>query len=319
METAQTPETKTESDAVATRGQTSSETMHPASPTQHNSNAPRPLDAMLSDIKALEALADNWPSETAAASNARATAIDDLNAEAFRRLIGALKSVPGIGGALREAATDEVVYAVLRRHGILKPSLHERVEDALENIRPMLASHGGDVELVGVEPPRVDVRFLGACDGCPASALTFYSGVKKAVQDAVPELTEVKQIKGLGGGGDKDQVHFASPFADYKADGWLFASKLNDLPDGDTQTKDLDGHSVLLSRFGDRVSCFENACAHMGLALDGGNIDSGLITCPFHGFRYSLESGECLTAPEVQLQPHGVRVVGDRVEIRLTR
>ncbi|MCH9806661.1 MAG: NifU family protein [Alphaproteobacteria bacterium] len=278
----------------------------------------RSLDALLSDITSLEVLAEEWPAEFSNASMARATAIDALNAEAIRRLIRALKDVPGFGAALREAAGDEVVYAVLRRHGILKPSLHERVEAALESIRPMLDSHGGDVEVVAVEPPRVDVRFLGACDGCPASALTFYSGVKKAIQDAMPEIREVKQVKGLGGG-SSDQVHFASPFADYKADGWVFATKLPQLPDGETISKDLEGQSVLLSRFGDRVTCFANVCAHMGLALDGGEVDSGLITCPYHGFQYSLESGECLTAPEVQLQPHGVRVVGDRVEIRLTR
>lgn len=279
---------------------------------------PRSLDAMLNDITALETLAHDWPAEIVSASNARATAIDALNAEAIRRLIRLLRDVPGFGAALREAAGDEFVYAVLRRHGILKPSLHERVDAALQAIRPMLDSHGGDVEIVAIEPPRVDVRLLGACDGCPASALTFYSGVKKAIQDAIPEISEVKQVKGLGGG-SPDQVHFASPFADYKAEGWVFATKLPELPDGATLSKDLEGQSVLLSRFGDRVTCFANVCAHMGLALDGGEVEDGLITCPYHGFQYSLESGECLTAPEVQLQPHGVRIVGDRVEIRLTR
>ena len=39
---------------------------------------------------------------------------------------------------------------------------------------------------------------------------------------------------------------------------------------------------------------------------------------PIAAIEYSLESGECLTAPEVQLQPHGVRVVGDRIEVQLT-
>ncbi|MGD9785432.1 MAG: NifU family protein [Hyphomicrobiaceae bacterium] len=273
---------------------------------------------MLSDITSLQQLAGDWPDEIRTAANARAEAVDALNREALRRLIRLLKDVPGFGAALREAAGDEVIYAVLRRHGILKPSLHERAEAALSSIRPMLASHGGDVELVAVEPPRVDVRFLGACDGCPASTLTFYAGVKKAVQDAMPEIREVKQVKGLGNGAG-DQVHFASPFANYKSDGWQFALKLVDLPDGTTTSKELDGHSVLLSRFGDKLTCFANHCAHMGMALDGGEIENGVITCPYHGFQYALDSGECLTAPEVQLQPHAVRLVGDRIEVRLTR
>ena len=277
----------------------------------------RDLEALLKDLGALEALAADWPEEQRNAATARARAIDALNAEAFRRLIRALKDVPGMSAALREAAADEVVYAVLRRHGILKPSVFERVEAALDTIRPTLAGHGGDVELVSVAPPQAEVRFLGACDGCPASMLTFYAGVKKAIQDNVPEITEVKQAKGLGGG-SAESVHFTSPFAAQTTNGWLEAGGLAELPDGVTRALELDGHSVLLSRFGDKVTCFENSCAHMGMPLDGGEIDGGLITCPYHGFRYSLESGECLTAPEVQLQPHAVRVVGERIEVSLS-
>ena len=111
----------------------------------------RDLSSLLSDLAALEALAENWPEQQKNAASARGEAIDALNAAAFRRLIRILQSVPGISSALREAAGDEVVYTVLRRHGILKPSLHEQVDEALNSIRPALASHGGDVELVSVE------------------------------------------------------------------------------------------------------------------------------------------------------------------------
>ncbi len=278
----------------------------------------RGLAALLNDLAALEALAEDWPEAQRNAAAARAEAVEALNAAAFRRLIRALKAVPELSAAVRAAAADEVVYAVLRRHGILKPSLFERVEAALDTIRPMLAGHGGDVELVAVEPPVAEVRFLGACDGCPASALTFYGGVKQAIQDKVPEIREVKQVKGLESGGS-ESVQFSSPFADYIEGDWAAAGSLDELPEGETRILEVEGHSVLLSRFGERVTCFENACAHMGMAMDGGEIEAGLITCPYHGFQYSLESGECLTAPEVQLQPHGVRVLGRRIEVRLTR
>ncbi|GMG81479.1 NifU family protein [Paralimibaculum aggregatum] len=277
----------------------------------------RPLDELLRDLAALEALAAGWGEAERAGAQARAEAVDALNAEAFRRLIRALRDVPGMAEALRAAAGDEVIYAVLRRHGILRPSLFERVDAALETVRPMLAGHGGDAELVSVEGARAEIRFLGACDGCPASALTFYAGVKKAIQEHVPEITEVRQAKGLGGGGGDGQVHFTSPFAAGQEEGWAGAAELGELADGTTRILEVEGRSVLLSRFGDRVTCFENACAHMGMPMDGGAIAGGLITCPHHGFRYSLETGECLTAPEVQLQPHGVRVVGGRIDVRL--
>ena len=284
--------------------------------TSPDESVEKDLPSLLSDIAALEQLADTWPEEQRNAAHARGEAIDALNAEAFKRLIKLLTEVPEFGPALKAAASDEIVYTVLRRHGILRASLFERVEAALETIRPMLASHGGDVELVKVELPKVVVRFLGACDGCPASALTFYSGVKTAIQTHVPEATEIQQVKGMGGG---EGVQFVSPFASFQKDGWTETVNLKDLPDGTTQTLDIDDQSVLLSRFGDKITCFNNSCAHMGFRLDDGVIDEGLITCPFHGFQYSLESGECLTAPEVQLQPHGVRVTRNIVEVRLTR
>lgn len=284
-----------------------------ATPPDADPNAPALAD-LLRDLAALEGLAAHWGPAERAGAEARARAVDALNAEALRRLIRALKPVPGAAAALREAAGDEVVYAVLRRHGILKPSLHERVETALGSVRPMLASHGGDVELVGVEGTVAEVRFLGACDGCPASALTFYAGVRKAVEEHAPEITQVRQAKGLGAGSG---AAFVSPFAAEDGAGWARAAALADLADGATLIVATQGRSLLVSRFGDRLTCFENACAHMGLEMDGGEIAGGFITCPHHGFRYALETGECLTAPQVQLAPHDVRASGGVVEVRL--
>lgn len=274
------------------------------------------LAAMLQELMALEALTGTWPDEQRNAAAAHARAIEALNAEAMRRIIRAMRLIPEAAKALRDVAQDEVVYAVLRRHGILKGSLQERIEAALASVRPALASHGGNVELVAVNPPVAEVRLLGACDGCPASGLTLYAGVKTAIQQQVPEITEVREVKGLGLG-RADSAGFVSPFAAGEAAGWKPLYRLRDLPDGATRFVPFESRQVLLSRFGDRISCFENACAHMGYALDRGDCTDGIITCPHHGFRYALDSGECLTAPEVQLEPHAVRVIGDRIEIRI--
>lgn len=272
---------------------------------------------MLGDLHALEALAEHWDEAARMGARAQVEALDALNAEAFRRLIRSLKQQSGFGPALAEAARDEVVYAVLRRHGILKPSLFERVEAALETVRPMLASHGGNAEVVAIEGSRADIRFLGACDGCPASQLTFYAGIKKAIQEAVPEITDLRQVKGFGGGGGADTVHFTSPFAETLGGSWHDALTLERLRDGMTLFETVGGEAVIISRYGDTVTCFRNACAHMGLEMTDGLIEGAILTCPFHGFRYALESGECLTAPEVQLHAHAVRVIGSRVQIRI--
>jgi nitrite reductase/ring-hydroxylating ferredoxin subunit/Fe-S cluster biogenesis protein NfuA len=275
---------------------------------------------LVGDVERLEMIFDGWDETARGAARAYGLAIESLNGEALRRLVAALKRDPAALAAMKAAVADEVVYAVMRRHGLIKPSLTERVEAALESIRPMLASHGGDVELVGIAPPAIEVRFTGSCDGCPASQLTFHAGVKKAVEEACPEITDILQVKGMATPAvNGETVRFVSPFALPSGGQWQFAAKISDIPQDGVKALLLDGEKLLLSRRGSIVTCFQNACAHLGLALDDGEVEDGIITCPYHGFRYDLASGECLTAPAVQLQPHAVRVVGARVEVRLQK
>lgn len=274
------------------------------------------LAGLVRDLEGLETVFATWDEVPRNAVEAYRRAIDALHGEALRRLIRTLKSQPAALAALREAATDEVVYAVLRHHELLKPSLNERVESALASIRPMLAAHGGDVLLVRVAPPAIEVQFTGACNGCAASTLTFHAGVKKAVQQACPEITEVIQVKGSPTAPSGD-VRFVSPFALDGGGTWVPACLLSDLPEEELCAMTLAGESVVLFRRGIIVTCFQDACAHLGLAIRQGAVEDGIVTCPHHGFRYDLASGECLTAPEVQLQPHAVRIVEDRVEVRI--
>jgi nitrite reductase/ring-hydroxylating ferredoxin subunit/Fe-S cluster biogenesis protein NfuA len=280
-------------------------------PTKRND-----LAEFLSDVERLESIFATWEETPKNAVAAYRTAIEALHGEALTRLVRALKEDPAALAAMKLAIGDEIVYAVLRRHGILKASLAERVEVALASIRPMLASHGGDVELIKVAPPAIEVRFLGACDGCPASQLTFHAGVKKAVEDACPEITEVLQVRGSDVV-NENSVHFVSPFANQAASNWLDAGMLEDIPEGGVRSLTIGGEKVLLSRRGAMVTCFQNACAHLGFPIHDGDLEDGIITCPHHGFQYDLSSGECLTAPEVALQSHAVRVTGSQVEVRL--
>lgn len=271
------------------------------------------LDTLLRDLERLESIFAGWEETPRGAVKTYARAIEALHGEALRRLVRALKGDPAARAALKGALADEVVYAVLRKHQIVKASLTERVESALAAVRPMLGSHGGDVELVRVDPPAVHVRFLGACDGCPASSLTFHQGVKKAIEESCPEITDIVQVKGGGHGTQAPGIQ--SPFASLGR--WRFALKLDALPEGGVRGVVVDGEKLLLAKRGAQVTCFKNACAHLGLPLHDGEVEQGILVCPHHGFRYDLSSGECLTAPSVQLLPHAVRISGADVEVRL--
>lgn len=76
-----------------------------------------------------------------------------------------------------------------------KPSssdLRQRVQDAIELIRPAVQADGGDVELVSVRPDHVvEIRFHGACISCPSSNMTLQMGIERTVRERVPEIQRV--------------------------------------------------------------------------------------------------------------------------------
>ena len=73
--------------------------------------------------------------------------------------------------------------------------MREQVERALEKIRPMLQSDGGDIELIDVkEDGVVQVRLTGACGGCPMSQMTLKMGVERALKQEIPEVTRVESL-----------------------------------------------------------------------------------------------------------------------------
>jgi len=69
----------------------------------------------------------------------------------------------------------------------------DRVEKALDLIRPALQNDGGDVELVDVdeESKVVKVKLTGACGSCPMSQLTLRMGVERVLKEEIPEISEV--------------------------------------------------------------------------------------------------------------------------------
>jgi Fe-S cluster biogenesis protein NfuA len=70
--------------------------------------------------------------------------------------------------------------------------MREKVEVAINKIRPMLQADGGDVELVDVEEGVVTVRLQGACAGCPMSQMTLRNGIERVLKERIPEVTAVE-------------------------------------------------------------------------------------------------------------------------------
>lgn len=298
---------------------TSSATQFPDSATE--------LERLTSDIGKLETLIAGWDDEShQLAAQAFKSSIEALHKEALKRLIRALKDDPAAGAKLREALQDRVVYGVLLYHGLIKEPLQSRLETALAEVRPMLKGHGGDVELVAVKlsegaerADTVEIRLVGSCHGCPASGQTLTEGIEVAIRQHCPEIIHINQVSRGASEANGQPLYFISPFAASASQGWIAACEFADIPQGSVVERKIKDRSVLLYREGKEVSCVENACAHLGMPLEMGEIENGIITCGYHGFRYELATGICLTVPEVQLKVHAIRIKGSQVEVRLEK
>jgi len=73
-------------------------------------------------------------------------------------------------------------------------NLFERVDKALDQIRPAIRMDGGEVELVDVEDGVAKVRMVGACGGCPMSTMTLKMGIERAIRQMVPEVKAVEAV-----------------------------------------------------------------------------------------------------------------------------
>ncbi len=73
--------------------------------------------------------------------------------------------------------------------------MKEKVQEAIEQIRPTLQADGGDVELVDVENGEVTVRLTGACKGCPMSQVTLKNGIEKFLKKEIPGIKSVEGVE----------------------------------------------------------------------------------------------------------------------------
>lgn len=73
--------------------------------------------------------------------------------------------------------------------------MRERVQEVIDEIRPMLQADGGDVELVDVtDDGVVKVRLTGACGGCPMSHMTLSRGIESRLKSSIPEVSRVESV-----------------------------------------------------------------------------------------------------------------------------
>lgn len=143
-------------------------------------------------LEQIDAIGDHRAREIAVTS---VHALLDLYGEGLARIVGHVAAECDVAHEERLAtafARDELVSHLLMLHGLHPADIRDRVERALESVRPYLQSHGGNVELVEVKGGTVRLRLRGSCHGCPSSAATLRTTVEDAILESAPEIFRIE-------------------------------------------------------------------------------------------------------------------------------
>jgi Fe-S cluster biogenesis protein NfuA/nitrite reductase/ring-hydroxylating ferredoxin subunit len=222
-------------------------------------------------------------------------ALVELYGEALRRVAERFH--------LEQLVEDELLSHLLLVHGLHPVDVETRVRGALEEVRPYLHSHGGEVELLAIEDGVARLRLQGSCDGCPSSATTMRLAIEEAVLKAAPELSTV-EAEGVAAP-EPALLQLGRVERPVPRDGaWSTVGGLPGLAGGQLLVRDVAGAQVLFARVDATAYAYRSSCPSCGDSLAGAEVDGAELECAGCGHRYDLRrAGRCLDSPALSLEP----------------
>jgi Fe-S cluster biogenesis protein NfuA/nitrite reductase/ring-hydroxylating ferredoxin subunit len=258
-------------------------------------------------LERLEHLPDGSARETATET---VQALLDLYGEGLARMVNVLAERDD-GTVARALSDDELVAHLLLVHGLHPVPVEQRVRGALESVLPYLESHGGNVELLGVQDGVARLRLEGSCSGCPSSSMTLKLAIEDAIFKAAPDVEEVRAEDASSGQETSQppgllQLEMIKPAVapSVSPADWATAGGMPQLANGGVLLKEVSGEQVLFLRPNGRVYAYRPACPGCEGSLEHATLRAGELTCGECGKRFDvLRAGRCLDLPALHLEP----------------
>lgn len=215
---------------------------------------------------------------------------------------------------LAQLADDDLVASLLLVHGLHPYGVHDRVERALEGVRPYLGSHGGDVRLLGVSDEGVvELELLGSCDGCASSAVTLELAVEDAIRVAAPEVIRIDVKQAAPSSGVIPVEQLTSRLRSVPAGGvtWAVAAQAGDIAVGGLHRAHVDGIDLVLCRLLSGIYAYRDSCPACSSSFEGAGMQrapavpgSAVLTCPGCSAHFDVRgAGADLDEPTRHLEP----------------
>jgi len=270
-------------------------------------------------------------------------AVIELYGEGMRRIVGALdEGGEGVADLRARLTDDGVVASLLLIHDLYPVPLEDRVQEALDEVRPYLDSHGGGVQLISIEAGVARIRLEGSCKTCPASSATLELAVKQALDEAAPDL-EALVVEGIQDSQPApDAVGFELPVLQVKVEdgemaisktaqaqaalsaaaapppGWHRFDEAGSLEEGRIRSALVEGVPLVVARVDGALLAFRDSCSGCGSELSGGTLLGGVLGCPSCQLRFDLpRAGLAVDSDGAQLAPVPLLAGGDGVRVAL--
>ncbi len=93
--------------------------------------------------------------------------------------------------------------------------------------------------------------------------------------------------------------------------------RADEVREGQAKAVHVGNKLIAVFRDGGRFYALDDTCPHMGASLSGGEVANGIVTCPWHAWRFRLSDGAWADAPRVRTGCYEVRIEGDEIQIRV--
>src|SRR6516162_9387265 len=94
-------------------------------------------------------------------------------------------------------------------------------------------------------------------------------------------------------------------------------ARVGDIPEGEGRTFEAGNKLIAVFLHQGQFHAIDDCCPHMGASLSGGWVENGIVTCPWHAWRFRLEDGAWADNPRIKIGCYAVRVEGDEVQVQV--
>jgi Fe-S cluster biogenesis protein NfuA/nitrite reductase/ring-hydroxylating ferredoxin subunit len=297
---------------------------------------PERLVERVQDLQArLEATGDAATREVA---DELVSAVVQMYGAGLERILSVLAGAGQDGRRIADAlCDDDLVSTLLLIHDLHPVPIEERVQAALDSVRPYMESHGGDVELLSLVDGVATIHLRGSCSDCSASAVTLELAIKQALEEAAPDLDALEVLgvaaqtggrPGLpmvsGSAGDsRPPTGMELPVvisAPAPQPSWVEVQSVAGLPDGALAAVSVAGSDLVVANVDGTLLAYRDRCANCGAALHEGLLSAGALACPRCDRSFFLpRAGRSLDDAHMQLEPVPLLRDEGRVKVALTQ